>query len=62
MHGGVQSEKSIQVDELVLRDRDGRPELIVVLLRMGHHDIETVGRAPLEDDYQLLALGWALVV
>jgi hypothetical protein len=57
LHCRVQSEKSIQVDQLVLRDRDRRPKLVVAALGMGHHDIEAIGRTPLEDHYELFTLG-----
>ena len=56
LHRRVKSEESVQLDQLVLRDRDGRPKLIVVGFRMRHHNIEAISGPALKDDDQLLAL------
>src|SRR6202041_1106578 len=48
LHSRVESEKPIQVNELALRDGDGRPQLVVVLFCVRHHDIEPICGPALE--------------
>src|SRR5450432_1339470 len=52
----MQAEKSIQVDHSTTRNVDGRTHGVIGLLAMWHHDIQSVGRASLEDDHKPLVV------
>ena len=57
--GGVQAEKPIQIEsrDAVFRGRrhgNRGPVLVVVLLPEGHHDVQAVDTAPLENHNKLL--------
>src|SRR6202035_4906611 len=49
-----ESEKSIQVQNILLLNRNRRPHRIVVLLLVRNYDIQSISRTSLEQDYQLL--------
>src|SRR5439155_121947 len=58
----MQPEKTIEIDRRILRiadrwprNRDGGPHLVIALLAVRHHDIQTVGCAALEDGHENLA-------
>ena len=51
---GMQPEESVQIKNLVLRNRNARPHLVVILLAIGNHDVEPVRGAALEDHHQPL--------
>ncbi len=53
----MESEESVEIDDRVARDVDGRPHRIVGALGVRHDDIEAVGCAALENDDQALVLG-----
>src|SRR5580698_6517690 len=57
LHRRMESEKTVQIYQLVLRDGDCRPQLVVVGFRVWHHDVEPVRCPPLENNNQLFALG-----
>ena len=48
----MKTEKSIEIDDRVARDVDGRTHGVVSRLAVRDHDVQAVGRAPLEDDHQ----------
>ena len=45
LHGRVEAEEAIQVDQLVFGDRDRGPQLVIVTLAVGDHDVEPIGSA-----------------
>ena len=47
----MQPEESVEIDHLVLRNRNARPHRIVVLLAIGNHDVEPIRRATLKDHH-----------
>src|ERR1019366_1411962 len=51
----MQTEEAIEVNDLGLRDGDGRTHRVVVLFRIGHDDVEAVGSSTLKDDDQAAA-------
>ena len=53
----MKAEEAVQIDHRIAWDVDRRPHRIISLLTMRHHDIEAVGRAPLEDDYKTFFFG-----
>src|SRR5262249_38837243 len=50
----MQSEKSIQVENLLLRNSNRRSHLEVRRLRVRDHDVQSICRTALKDHYQLL--------
>ena len=50
----MQPEEAVQIKHCVARDIDRRPHGVISRLAVRNHDIQTVGRAPLEDDHQPL--------
>ncbi len=52
---GMQAEKAVEIDDLVLRNRDRGPHRVVVLLVIGHNNVEAVGGAALEDNHKTAA-------
>ncbi len=56
-HRRVEAEKAVQVNYRVTRDIDGWPHGVISLLAVRNHDIEAVGRAPLEDDHEAFVGG-----
>ena len=50
----MQAEEAVQIKHRAARNIDGRPHGVIGLLAVRHHDIQTVGRASLEDDHQPL--------
>ena len=48
--GGMETEESIEVDDLVLRNGDAGAHRVVVLFAIRDDDVEAVGGATLEDD------------
>ncbi len=53
-HRGMQSEEAVEIDDRVARNIDRRPHGVVSLLAVRNHDVQSVGRAALEDDHQPL--------
>ena len=51
-HRGMKSEKSIQIDRLVLRNRNARAHRVIILFAVGNDDIQTIDCATLKDDDQ----------
>src|SRR5580704_331192 len=51
----MEAEESVEIDDLVLRNRNGGSHFVVVLLLVGNDHVEAVGGAALEDDYQALS-------
>ena len=51
-HRGMQPEESIEIDDLVGRDRNAGTHGVVILLAIRHDDVEPVRRAPLKNDDQ----------
>ena len=47
---GMQTEESVEIDDLLLRDGNAGAHGVVVLLAIGHDDVETVSGAALKDD------------
>src|SRR5215472_7923515 len=56
LHCRMQSEKPIQIDHLILLNRNRRPHLVVSILAMGHNNVQPVRRPALKNDNQLLTL------
>ena len=50
----MQSEESVEIDHRAARNIDGRPHGVIGRLAMRHDDIQSVGRAALEDHDQAL--------
>jgi len=46
----VEAEKSIEIEYLILRNGDAGAHGVVVVLAVGHDNVEAVGGAALEDD------------
>ena len=46
----MEAEEAVEIENLVLRDGDAGAHGVVVLLAVGHDDVEAVGGAALEDD------------
>ncbi len=59
-HGRMQSEKSVQIDDIPLRNIDRRTHGVVRGFSMRHDHVQAVGRAPLEDHHQPLGAGTRL--
>src|SRR5579872_1421150 len=55
-HRWVETEESIQIDDMVVWNTDGRAVLILGRLPVRHHHVQPIGRATLEDHNQLLSL------
>ena len=50
----MQPEEAVEIDHRVARNIDGRPHGVICLLAMRDHNIQSIGRAALEDDHQSL--------
>jgi hypothetical protein len=50
----MESEEAVKIDNLVLRDGDCGAHGVVILFAVRDHNVQTVGRAALEDDNQPL--------
>ena len=50
----MQSEEAVEINYRVARNIDRRPHGVICRLAMRDHDIQSVGRAPLEDDHEPL--------
>ena len=53
--GWMQAEEAIEIDDLVLRDRDGGTHRVVVLFFVGDDNVESVGGSALKDNHQAAA-------
>ena len=56
-HLRMQPKEPVQVDDLILLDRNRRPHGVVVRLGVRHHHVQAVAGAALEDHHQLLLVG-----
>ena len=54
----MQAEEAIEVEDLILRNRDAGAHGVVVLFAVGNDDVEAVGCAALEDDDEAAAGCW----
>src|SRR5580692_8646751 len=54
---GMEAEESVEIDNLIARNGDAGAHGVVVLLAVGHHDVEAIGRSALKDDDE--AAAWA---
>src|SRR5277367_295150 len=50
----MQAEEAIQIDDRLTRNIDARPHRVILRLGVGHHNVQAVGRSPLENHDQAL--------
>ena len=55
----MKPEESVEVDDLLARNSDARTHRVIRGLGVRNNNVETIGRAPLEDDNQPL-IGYCL--
>src|SRR5579863_10123733 len=48
----MQPEESVQIKHRLARNIDARPHRVILRLAVRDHDVQTIGRAALEDDDQ----------
>ena len=54
-HRRMQAELPVQIQHVLLLDRNRRTHRVVVLLLIRHHDVQSVGRATLKQHHQFLS-------